>query len=54
MAFNRALTKWKEYKSPESCGNHKIKMVSIYCECGSLMKSLLKRLRISTSELKIH
>ena len=39
MAFNGALTKWKEYKSPESCGNHKIKMVSICSECGSLVKS---------------
>ena len=54
MAFNAALTKWKEYKSPESCGDHKIKMVSICCECGSLVKSLLKLLRISTLELKIH
>ena len=54
MAFNEALTKWKEYKSPESCGDHKMKMVSICCECGSLVKSLLKRLRISTLELKIH
>ena len=54
MAFNGALTEWKEYKSPESCGDHKIKMVSICCECGLLVKSLLKRLRISSSELKIH
>ena len=54
MAFNGALTKWKEYKSPESCGDHKIKMVSICCECGSFVKSLLKWLGISTSELKIH
>ena len=42
MAFNGGLTKWKEYKSTESCGNHKIKMVSICRECGSLVKSLLK------------
>ena len=54
LAFNGALTKWKEYKSLESCGDHKIKMASICCECGLLMKSLLKRLGISTSELKIH
>ena len=54
MAFNGALIKRKEHKSPDSCGNHKIKMVPICDECGSLVKSLLKRLRISTSELKIH
>ena len=54
MAFNGALIKRKEHKSPEPHGNHKIKMVSICCECGSLMKSLLKQLRISTSEIKIH
>ena len=51
MAFNGVLIKRKKYKSPESRGNHKIKMVSI---CGLLVKSLLKRLGISTSELKIH
>ena len=54
MVFNRALIKRKEHKSPEPHGNHKIKMVSICCECGSLMKSLLKQLGISTSEIKIH
>ena len=54
MAFNGALIKRKEHKSPESRGNHKIKMAPICGECGSLVKSLLKRLRISTSELKIH
>ena len=54
MAFNRALIKRKEHKSPESRGNHKIKMASICCECGSLVKLLLKWLGISTSELKIH
>ena len=54
MAFNRALIKRKEHKSLESHGNHKIKMASICCECGSLVKLLLKQLRISTSELKIH
>ena len=37
----------------ESHGNHKIKMASICCESGSLMKALLRRLGISTSELKI-
>ena len=52
--FNGALIERKEHKSPESLGNYKIKMVSICCECGLLVKSLLKRLRISTSELKIH
>ena len=40
--------------SPDSHGNHKIKMASICWECGSLVKSLLRRLAISTSELKIH
>ena len=40
--------------NPESHGHHKIKMVSICCESGSLVKSLLRRLEISTSELKIH
>ena len=54
MAFNRALIKRKEHKSPESRGNHKIKMASICWECGSLVKLLLKWLGISTSELKIH
>ena len=54
MAFNGALIKRKEHKSPESRGNHQIKMASICCECGSLVKSLLKQLGISTSELKIH
>ena len=54
MAFNGLLIKRKEHKSPESSGNHKIKMAPICGECGSLVKSLLKRLRISTSELKIH
>ena len=39
---------------PKSRGSHKIKMVSIYCECGLLVKSLLKQLRISTLELKIN
>ena len=29
MAFNGALIKGKNTKSPESCGNHKIKMASI-------------------------
>ena len=29
MAFNRALIKRKEHKSPESRGNHKIKMASM-------------------------
>ena len=53
MAFNEALTKRKEHRSPESCGNHKIKMASICCECGLLVKSLIKQLEISTSELKI-
>ncbi|CAH3172356.1 unnamed protein product, partial [Porites lobata] len=28
--------------SPESRGNHKIKVASICCECGSLVKSLTK------------
>ena len=28
--------------SPESHGNHKIKMASICCECGSLVKPLLR------------
>ena len=54
MASNGALIKRKEHKSPESRGNHQIKMASICCECGSLVKSLLKQLGISTSELKIH
>ena len=40
MASNGVLIKRKEHKSPESYGNHKIKMASICCECGSLMKSL--------------
>ena len=42
IAFKGALNKRKEHKSPESRGNHKIKMVSICCECGLLMKSLLQ------------
>ena len=54
MAFNGALIKRKEHKSPEPHGNHKIKMAYICCECGSLLKSLLKQLGISTSEIKIH
>ena len=53
MAFNGVLAKRKENGSPGHGGNHKIKIASIYCECGSLVKSLLKRLGISTSELKI-
>ena len=35
-------------------GDDKIKMASLCRECGSLVKSLLKRLGISTLELKIH
>ena len=54
MVFNDAEIKRKEHKSPELCGNHKIKMVSMSCECGLLVKSLLKQLGISTSELEIH
>ena len=54
MALNGALMKRKEHRSPESLGNHKIKMVFICCEYGLLVKSLLKQLEISTSELKIH
>ena len=54
MAFNGALIERKEHESPESRCNHKIKMASICCECGSLVKSPLKRRGISTSELKIH
>ena len=42
MAFNGALTKWKEYKSLESCGDHKIKMASICCECGFAHEITLK------------
>ena len=53
MAFNRAFIKGKERKSPESRGNHKIKWRLCF-ECGSLVKSLLKRLGTSTSELKIY
>ena len=52
MALNGALMKRKEHRSPESLGNHKIKMVFICCEYGLLVKSLLKQLGISTSELK--
>ena len=37
--------------SPESHGNHKIKLAFICCECGSLVKSLLKRFGISTLEI---
>ena len=52
MAFNGALIERKEHKISESHGNHKIKMASISCKCGLLVKSLLKWLGISTSELK--
>ena len=54
MVFNDAEIKRKEHKSPELCGNHKIQTVSMSCECGLLVKSLLKQLGISTSELEIH
>ena len=58
MAFIGVLIKRKEHilcrlSMSRVNGNNKIKMASICYECGSLMKSLLKQLGISTSELKI-